>query len=204
LTAAPPAESFGPQEERHDGPHAAGPDIAPQALRRMSGATPPMADGDAPRLLGLGFHWQDLAVGQRFRTFRRTVTEADLMGFVALTGMQEPLFVDATHAGALGARPVPAALTHALIEGMLLRGMVHGTGLALLETRIRALAPVRVGDSVDAVAEVTAVRPTSRGGRAVVACLVRVANQRGEAVMEYEVTRLLAGRDTGHGGDETA
>ena len=146
-----------------------------------------------PPLLGLGLYWQQLAVGQRFRSFGRTVTEHDLMGFVALTGMQEPLFVDATHAGALGARPVPAALTHALVEGMLLRGMVHGTGLALLETHIRPKAPVRVGDTISAEVEVTGVRPTSRGGRAVVACAVRVANQRGEAVMDYDVTRLLAG-----------
>ena len=148
---------------------------------------------DRTTLLGRGFTWQQLQVGQRFRTFGRTVTEHDLMGFVALTGMQEPLFVDATLDGTLGPRPVPAALTHALVEGMLLRGMVHGTGLALLETHIRPKAPVRVGDTTRAEVEVTAVRPTSRGGRAVVACAVRVANQRGEAVMDYDVTRLLAG-----------
>lgn len=151
----------------------------------------------SPPLLGLGLYWQQLAPRQRFRSFGRTVTEHDLMGFVALTGMQEPLFVDATHAGALGfpgqPRPVPAALTHALVEGMLLRGMVHGTGLALLETSIRPKAPVRVGDTVSAEVTVTSVRPTSRGGRAVVVCAVLVANQRGEAVMDYDVTRLLAG-----------
>jgi 3-hydroxybutyryl-CoA dehydratase len=154
---------------------------------------PDAAADPAPALLGQGYHWQQLRPGQRFRTFGRTVTEHDLMGFVALTGMQEPLFVDTTHAGALGHRPVPAALTHALIEGMLLRGMVHGTGLALLETCIHPLAPVRVGDTITAVVEVTGIRPTSRGGRAVVASAVRVVNQRGEAVMNYEVTRLLAG-----------
>ena len=33
---------------------------------------------ETPPLLGQGFHWQDLHEGQRFRTFRRTVTEADL------------------------------------------------------------------------------------------------------------------------------
>ena len=50
-----------------------------------------MPDRSPPAtLLGQGFHWQDLHAGQRFRTFRRTVTEADLMGFVALCGMQEP------------------------------------------------------------------------------------------------------------------
>jgi 3-hydroxybutyryl-CoA dehydratase len=148
----------------------------------------------APALLGQGFHWQELREGQRFRSFRRTVTEADLIGFVTLTGMLEPLFLDATHHGVMGKRPVPAALTHALIEGLLLRGMVHGTGLALLETHLRALAPVRVGDTIAAEVTVTGIRPTSRGNRAVVTSAVRVLNQEGTVVMEYTVQRLLAGR----------
>lgn len=149
---------------------------------------------EAPPLLGQGFHWQELQPGQRFRSFRRTVTEADLIGFVTLTGMQEPLFVDATLAGALGARPVPAALTHALIEGMVLAGMAHGTGLALLETHIRARAPVRVGDTIGAEVLVASVRPTTTGNRGVVVSEITVRNQRDEVVMEYTVTRLLAGR----------
>lgn len=147
-----------------------------------------------PPRLGQGFHWQELAVGQRFLTFRRTVTEADLIGFIGVTGMQEPLFVDATLEGALGPRPVPAALTHALIEGIVLAGMAHGTGLALLETHIRAKAPVRVGDTIGAEVVVSGIRPTSTGNRAVVTSAITVDNQRGETVMEYTVTRLLAGR----------
>jgi acyl dehydratase len=31
------------------------------------------------QLLGRGFYWQDLHVGEKFRTYRRTVTEADLV-----------------------------------------------------------------------------------------------------------------------------
>jgi 3-hydroxybutyryl-CoA dehydratase len=151
---------------------------------------------DRPAPLGMGFTWQQLRPGQRFRTFGRTVTEHDLMGFVALTGMQEPLFVDATHPGALGARPVPGALTHALIEGMVLAGMAHGTGLALLETHIRPQAPVRVGDTIRAEVEVTEIRPTSQGGRAVVRSAIRVLNQRDERVMDYDATRLIRGDDT--------
>ena len=96
--------------------------------------------------------------------------------------------------GALGPRPIPAALTYALIEGALLRGMVHGTGLALLESHQRAIAPVRVGDSIEARVTVTEIRPTSRGGRAVVTSAVEVLNQHGARVMEYTVKRLLAGK----------
>jgi acyl dehydratase len=146
-----------------------------------------------PPLLGRGMNWQALSPGQRFHTHRRTITEHDLMGFVALTGMQEPLFVDATLAGPLGARPVPGALTHALVEGMVLRGMAHGTGLALLETHIRPRAPVQVGDSIDAVVTITASRPTAQGGRGIVTAAIAVHNQKGEKVMDYEVTRLMAG-----------
>jgi 3-hydroxybutyryl-CoA dehydratase len=149
---------------------------------------------ETPPLLGQGFHWQDLHEGQRFRTFRRTVTETDLIGFIGVTGMQEPLFVDATLDGALGPRPVPAALTHALIEGIVLAGMAHGTGLALLETHIRAHAPVRVGDTIGAEVVVTGLRPTSAGNRAVVTSEIIIKNQRGETVMDYTVKRLLAGR----------
>jgi 3-hydroxybutyryl-CoA dehydratase len=146
-----------------------------------------------PPLLGRGFHWQELREGQRFRTYRRTVTETDLVSFVSVTGMLEPVFVDATHEGAMGPRPVPAALTWSLIEGVLLRTMLHGTGLALLESSQRPLLPVRVGDTIGAEVTVTGVRPTSRGNRAVVVSAVRVLNGRGECVMTYTATRLVAG-----------
>jgi acyl dehydratase len=89
---------------------------------------------------------------------------------------------------------VPAALTHALIEGIVLAGMAHGTGLALLETHIHARAPVRVGDTIGAEVAVTGIRPTSTGNRAVVTSEITVTNQRGETVMDYTVKRLLAGR----------
>lgn len=158
-----------------------------------SRASVPTDTAEPARLLGRGFHWQELQEGQRFRTFRRTVTEADLVTFVTLTGMLEPLFLDATHESAMGPRPVPAALTWSLIEGILIRTMLHGTGLALLESSQRALMPVRVGDTIGAEVTVTGVRPTSRGNRAVVASAVRVLNERGECVMTYTATRLVAG-----------
>ena len=149
---------------------------------------------DIPRL-GQGAYWQDLQVGQRWRTFRRTLTEADLVGFINATGMLEAIFIeDGYEGGAIRGRPVPGALTYALIEGFILQSMIQGTGLAMLELHQKILAPVLVGDSIDAVVEVTGVRPTSKGHRAVVTSRIEVFNQRGEPVMEYSATRLLAGR----------
>ncbi len=147
--------------------------------------------------LGQGFYWQDLAIGQKFRTYRRTITETDLVSFISVTGMLEAIFIDADYsagAGAIKGRVVPAALTYGLIEGLLFQSMIQGTGLASLELHKKALKPVFVGDSVWATVEVTGIRPTSKDNRAIVASRVEVFNQRDEAVLTYEVTRMLAGR----------
>ncbi len=147
-------------------------------------------------MLAQGFHWQDLAVGQRFRTRRRTVTEADLVSFIGVTGMLEAIFIDATPLeGGIAGRPVPAALTYCLIEGFILQSMIQGTGLAMLELTQKIHAPVRVGDAIHGIVEVTAIRPTSRGGRAIVDSTIEVFNQRDERVMTYTARRMLAGRD---------
>lgn len=151
-------------------------------------------DAALPRL-GQGFVWQDLAVGQRLRTFRRTVTEADLVNFIGVTGMVEAIFIDADYeAGAIAGRPVPAALTYTLVEGFILQTMIQGTGLAMLELVQKIHAPVCVGDSIEAVVEVTGIRPTSKSGRAVVDSRIDVFNQHGRCVMHYDARRLLAGR----------
>lgn len=157
-------------------------------------SAPQRCASSLPRL-GQGVYWQDLAVGQRFRTFRRTVTETDLVNFIGVTGMLEAIFIDEHHEGAaISGRPVPAVLTYSLIEGFLLQTMVQGTGLALLELNKRVLNPVRVGDSIDAEVTVLGVRPTSKGNRAVVDSRVDVFNQHDQCVITYDVKRLLAGR----------
>jgi len=149
---------------------------------------------DIPRL-GQGMVWQDLHVGQRWRTFRRTITETDLVNFINTTGMLEAIFIEDGYAGAaMRGRAVPGALTYTFIEGFILQSMIQGTGLAMLELHQKILAPVCVGDTIDAVVEVTGVRPTSKGNRAVVTSRITVFNQHREPVMEYTATRLLAGR----------
>lgn len=153
------------------------------------------ATGEALPRLGQGFHWQDLAVGQRFRTYSRTITETDLVNFTAVTGMLEAIFIDATFdAGAIRGRPVPGALTYTIIEGFILQTMIQGTGLAMLELTQKIHKPVLVNDTIHAVVGVAGIRPTSKGNRAVVDSDIEVFNQSGECVMTYHARRLLAGR----------
>ncbi len=151
-----------------------------------------------PTLLGAGFTWQELKVGQKFRTFRRTITESDIVNFISATGLLEVIFIDTTYQhGAMKGRPVPGALTYSIIEGFMMQSMVQGTGLALLEVHKKMLSPVFAGDTVWAVVEVTGIRPTSKGNRAIVTSKVDVKNQDGVDVMTYTVVRMLAGERHG-------
>ncbi|MGH8810743.1 MAG: MaoC family dehydratase [Advenella sp.] len=148
-----------------------------------------------PKILGMGFYWQDLEVGQKFVTFKRTITETDIINFISCTGMLETIFIDKTFdAGAIFGRPVPGALTYGIIEGILMQSMVQGTGLALLEVHKKMLAPVIAGDTVHADVLVTGIKPTSKQNRAVVDTHIDIRNQHDVVVISYDVKRMLAGR----------
>ena len=148
-----------------------------------------------PKQIGQGSYWQEISEGDRFRTLRRTITEADLVNFISVTGMLEAIFIDANYAGgAIKGRPVPGALTCALVEGMQFQTLIQGVGLAMLEMTIKAVAAVNVNDTIWAVIEIINIRPTSKNNRAVVASRVEIFNQRDELVMTYDAKRLVAGR----------
>ena len=146
-------------------------------------------------VLGQGPYWQELSVGDGFRTFRRTITEADLVSFIGCTGMLEVLFIDEAFEGrVIDGRLVPAALTYSLIEGLQLQTLCQGTGLALLEMAMKAHAPVFVGDTIWATVHIETIKPTSKGGRAVVGSQVDIFNQHDVLVLSYNIVRLIAGQ----------
>lgn len=146
--------------------------------------------------LGHGFFWQDLAVGARFQTFGRTITETDIITFVNCTGMTEPLFVDAEYRkahSAMTGHVAPGALVYAIAEGLILSGTAHGTGLAFLHTEIDVKGPVLAGDTIHVEMEVVEARATSKG-RGLVRTKNEVRNQRDELVVVYNPLRLMRGR----------
>jgi acyl dehydratase len=153
------------------------------------------------RTVGIGLYWDDLNVGEKFKTLNRTITEPDIVNFIGVTGMVETLFTDLTFGdhggGVMSGRVVPAACTYAIIEGLLCQATMQMTGLALLEVEKKVLKPVFAGDTVHAEVEVAAVRPTSKGNRGVVTTVNNVVNQRGETVITYRAVRLMAGRPKG-------
>ena len=66
-------------------------------------------DRHVMKTVGIGFYWDDLEVGQKFRTLNRTITEPDIVNFIGVTGMVETLFTDLSfgaHGGGVMGGPV--------------------------------------------------------------------------------------------------
>jgi hypothetical protein len=146
---------------------------------------------EALPVVGRGFYYEDLKLGFRFRTHRRTLAESDLASFVNLTWLTEELFAVADDSGrALKGRPVPAALVYSCAEGLLLPTM-QDTGLAFLGATLDVKAPTVIGDTIHVESEVIEQRLTSRGDRGLVRFANKVINQRGETVLEYNPLRML-------------
>jgi len=146
---------------------------------------------DNVHVIGRGYGYEDLKVGFRFRTHRRTIAEADLANFVNLTWLTEELFaVEDDAKRAIKGRAVPGALVYSFAEGLLLPSM-QDTGLAFLNATLDVKAPTVVGDTIHVEVEVTESRLTSKGDRGLVRFNNKVLNQRGETVLEYNPLRLL-------------
>ena len=150
--------------------------------------------------LGQGKHWDELKIGDRFKSWGRTITDADIVNFINATGMLEVLFTDAefrAKSSAIPGRVAPAALIYSVAEGMLFVTLIQGTGLAFLNAEINVKGPVVAGDTIHVEVEVTDVRPTSKNdGRGLVRTRNEVINQRGEVVLIYTPLRLVKGTPT--------
>ncbi|MBW8905886.1 MAG: acyl dehydratase [Betaproteobacteria bacterium] len=146
---------------------------------------------EALPVVGRGFCFEDLRLGFRFRTHRRTIGESDLAQFVNVTWLTEELFTVGDDGGrAIKGRAVPAALVYAFAEGLLLPTM-QDTGLAFLNASLDVKKPTVLGDTIHVEAEVIEHRLTSKGDRGLVRFANRVVNQRNETVLEYNPLRLL-------------
>ena len=146
----------------------------------------------------MGLLFEDLAVGMRFDTPGRTITEADLVNFAGVSGDYNPLHTDEEFARTtlFGRRVAHGSLVLSLTAGLRQRtGVFEGTLLALLEIRSwRFLKPVFIGDTVRVTTTIQDVRETSNGERGVVVQRIDVVNQRGETVQQGELVSLIRRR----------
>ncbi len=152
---------------------------------------------DEVRLLGRGFYWQDMKVGDRYRTFGRTITETDIVNFISCTGMLEVLFTNEVYRqteSAIKGRLAPGALVFSLAEGLTIAGTIQGTGMAFLGMDLEIKGPTLAGDTVHVEIEVIESRAAAKGNRGLVRTRNTVVNQHAEIVMIYTPLRMMKGR----------
>ena len=145
--------------------------------------------------VGLGFYFEDLRVGRKFRTIGRTVTETDIVNFINCTGMVEVLFTNLhflQHESDIKGRLAPGALCYAFAEGLLVQATMQTTGYAFLNMELNIDGPAFVGDTIHVECEVIEARLTkSKPGRGLVRTRNRVVKQDGTPVLTYTPLRMI-------------
>ena len=131
----------------------------------------------------------DFAIGQTAE-LRRTISEADVITFAALTGDFNPVHVDAAAAlaSSFGERIVHGMLTASLLSTVLAT-QLPGKGAIYLSQSLAFLRPVKLGDTVTAHVEITGIDPEKR--RLTLATSVR--NERGKHVIDGEAVVQISG-----------
>ncbi len=153
--------------------------------------------------VGLGFYFEDLPVGRKFRTIGRTVTETDITNFVGVTGMVEVLFTNLeflAHESDFNRRLAPAALVYAFAEGLLVQAAMQNTGLSFLGMEFNVEAPVFAGDTIHAECEIIEARASkSRPDRGIVKSRVRIVKEDGTTAIVYTPVRMIRRRERASG-----
>lgn len=155
-----------------------------------------MSGGEMPTV-GLGIYWNDVEVGQKFKTIGRTLTEPDLVNFISTTGMVEEMFTNLefiNEHSPMGARPCPGSMVFCFAEALVMQATMQRTGMAFLGTELTVNKPTTVGDTIHVECEVTEIRPTSKPGRGLMRTQNKIVNQRGEVVITYSPLRMVKTR----------
>jgi acyl dehydratase len=136
-------------------------------------------------------YFEDLEVGDGFETPGRTITEADVVGYAAMSGDQEA--VDFTTAQAGFPPVVPELLIMVMSSGLGFRAPAETPQvLAFMVFDLHIHLPVRIGDTIRCRVRVSGKRPMKDGG--VVVEHRQMLNQRGDVVQESEYKLLVARR----------
>lgn len=104
-----------------------------------------------------GYYIDDLEPGMT-ASFRKTITEADIVLYAGVSGDTNPVHVDEEHAKGtmFEGRIAHGMLTASLISAVLGTKM-PGPGCVYVAQSLKFLAPVRAGDTVAAIATVKEV-----------------------------------------------
>jgi 3-hydroxybutyryl-CoA dehydratase len=136
-----------------------------------------------------GCFFEDLSIGQT-ASFGKTITEADIVLFAAVTGDTNPMHLNAEYAATsiFGERIAHGMLAAGLITKVM-GTQLPGPGTIYMSQTLRFRAPVRIGETVTAVVEITALNTEKHRATLRTVCLVK-----GEPVLEGEALVAVPSR----------
>lgn len=147
--------------------------------------------------LASGRCFEDMNVGDVVISPARTVTEADVTLFAALSGDYNPLHTDAIHAQTT---PFGQRIAHGLLGLSIASGLVARTGLtdanvlAFMGLSWKFRKPVFFGDTIRVRTEVAQTRPMPSAKAGIVTLKVVVLNQNDQVVQDGEWRLMLRAR----------
>lgn len=146
-----------------------------------------------------GLFFEEFEPGQTIVSPARTITEADVVSFAALSGDWNAIHTDAVYAAehAFGQRVAHGLLIMSIASGLAMRlGFLEETALAFREIGDWKFSlPVYIGDTVRLRATVTETKAMPRLGGGLVSLKVEVVNQDDKVVQRGTWSVLVKSRD---------
>lgn len=138
--------------------------------------------------------YEEYSVGEKFVSYARTMTEADLVNYTNLAGLKLPLFIDVEYCkkhSMFKERVFPGLLTASIAAGMLEDILGKYTLAALGLDKFKFKAPVKIGDTLHSEIHVEELKDTSDGTRGVITVRIEVHNQKGEIPLEFRGSFMM-------------
>jgi 3-hydroxybutyryl-CoA dehydratase len=157
-----------------------------------------MTDNNLLQPTAGGRYFEEFEVGQELVSAGRTVTEADVVAFAALSGDYNPLHTDEEFArsGPFGQRIAHGLLGLAIGSGLVSRlGFVDGTALAFRGLEWKFSQPILFGDTICVRVRVIETKPMRRVGGGLVVFEMALVNQRGEVTQKGTWQLLVKSRE---------
>ena len=145
-------------------------------------------------------YFEEFVAEAEFTTGLRQITEADVVTFLDLSLLKNPIFLDDGAAQSMGhpKRILPAPLLISVAMGLCQQRGLFDQMVAVLEfDYVKFQKPSYLGDSVQVKSRVVLARPTRHVQRGLVRLNFELHNQRRESVLEMQAVYLMLRRESG-------
>jgi 3-hydroxybutyryl-CoA dehydratase len=147
-----------------------------------------------------GLYFEEFIVGDTITSASRTITEADIVGFAALSGDWNAIHVDAEFAksGMFGERIAHGLLGLSIASGLAARlGFIEDTVIAFMGLDWKFRGAIKIGDTIHMQAQIAEKKPMPRLGGGIITLNVEVLNQRGETTQKGTWSLLMKMKPAG-------